>query len=342
MPDHSDKPGREHYRHLVRVFWIDAQLRSLRYPNAATIAAHFEVSEKTARRTLEFMREQMRMPIAYAAEHRGWHYTEPGYALPMVDLSEGDLVAILLAEKLSRQYRGTAIGHQVGRAFEKVLKALTEVVSVDFRALAEAWSFEAAATSELEPETFRRLGEAVQQRREVEMLYYTASSGELKWRRVNPLHLRNYLGDWYLVAHDHLRGRELDFHCGRIRELRVLTAGFEWPPGFDLAAYLNAGFGMIRGREPIEVEIVFDEYQARWMRERGAFHPTETRAELPGGELKLTMQVTALDGVKRFVMQYGRHARVIRPEALRQQIRAEIEAMSARYADQSTDVQEGP
>lgn len=331
MNEHSDKAGREHYRHLVRVFWIDAQMRSLRYPNAATIAAHFEVSEKTARRTLEFMREQMKMPIAYAAEHRGWYYTEPGYALPMVDLTEGDLVAILLAEKLSRQYRGTAIGRQVGHAFEKVLKAMTSVVSVDFRALAEAWSFEAAATSELEPEIFRQLGQAVQQRRQVEMLYYTASSGELKWRRVNPLHLRNYLGDWYLVAHDHLRGRELDFHCGRIRELRVQEERFEWPPGFELETYLNAGFGMIRGSEPIEVEIVFDEYQARWMRERVRFHPTETREELPGGELKLTMQVTALDGVKRFVMQYGSHARVVRPGELRQQIREEIEAMKQVY-----------
>ncbi|HWQ36033.1 MAG TPA: WYL domain-containing protein [Blastocatellia bacterium] len=340
MNEHSDKGGREHYRHLVRVFWIDAQMRSLRYPNAATIAAHFEVSEKTARRTLEFMREQMKMPIAYAAAHRGWYYTEPGYALPMVDLTEGDLVAILLAEKLSRQYRGTALGRQVGRAFEKVLKAMTSVVSVDFRALAEAWSFEAAATSELEPEIFRQLGQAVQQRRQVEMLYYTASSGELKWRRVNPLHLRNYLGEWYLVAHDHLRGAPRVFLASRIRELTLTEEHFDPPPGFNLGEYLGSSFGMIIGSEPQEVEIVFDEYQARWIRERSKFHPTEDREEMPDGRLKLKMTVTALDGVKRFVMQYGAHAEVTRPEELRQAIREEVEAMQTIYGDRQTDNQE--
>jgi predicted DNA-binding transcriptional regulator YafY len=43
------------------------------------------------------------------------------------------------------------------------------------------------------------------------------------------------------------------------------------------------------------------------------------------------MTVTALDGVKRFVMQYGRHAEVIRPEELRQSIQKEIEAMQTTY-----------
>ena len=136
------------------------------------------------------------------------------------------------------------------------------------------------------------------------MKYYTAQSGEVKWRTVNPLHLRNHLGDWYLIAWDHGRNKPLDFHCGRIRELEINEEEFSLPEGFELESYLASGFGMIRGQEPIEVEIIFDEYQSRWMRERGKFHPTEEREELPDGRLSMRMKVTALDGVKRFVMQY--------------------------------------
>jgi predicted DNA-binding transcriptional regulator YafY len=88
---------------------------------------------------------------------------------------------------------------------------------------------------------------------------------------------------------------------------------------------------MVRGREPFQVEIVFDEYQARWIRERGPVHATEEREELPCGELLIRMKVTALDGVKWFVMQYGSHVRVIVPEQLRQAIKEESEAMSALY-----------
>ncbi len=327
-------------RHLVRAFWIDHQIRANRYPNATTIAEHFEISVKTAGRIIEYMRSQMRMPMDYSAEHRGWYYTDPHYALPAIELTEGDLIAILLAEKLSRQYRGTAIAQQVEEAFAKVLEAMTNVVSIDLEALAEAHSFEAAATTELDHEIFCRLGRAAKERNRVEMIYFTAATGEVKPRRVDPLHLRNHLGEWYLIAWDHLRGAPRVFLASRIRELTVTEEHFDPPPGFNPDEYLGSSFGMIIGSEPQEVEIVFDEYQARWIRERSKFHPTEDREEMPDGRLKLKMTVTALDGVKRFVMQYGAHAIVIKPEALRQVIRAEIEAMQTTYNAKQSDHQE--
>lgn len=316
------------------------QIRAGRFPNATTIAEHFEISSKTAQRTIEFMRSQLRMPMEYSAEDRGWYYTEPHFALPAIELTEGDLVAILLAEKLARQYRGTAIGHQVETAFAKVLAAMTSTISIDLGALSEAHSFEAAATTELDPDLFSRLGRAAIKRRRIEMTYFTATRGELTQRKADPLHLRNSLGEWYLIAWDHLRAAPRDFLVSRIRELKVTDEHFDWPRDFILEEYLDQGFGMIRGREPIHVEIIFDEYQARWMRERSKFHSTEEREDLPDGGLCMRMRVTALDGVKRFVMQYGAHAQVIKPNELRGAIREEIEAMRATYNAQQSDHQE--
>lgn len=331
-------PGnRDRLTQLERVFWIDQQIRANRYPNTRVIAEHFEVTPKTAQRTLDFMRDRLRLPLAYSAERRGWHYTEQTHGLAAIELTEGDLLAILLAERLAREYKGTAIGLQVQQAFAKVLCAMTDTISVDFTSLLEAYSFEASATVELDPQVFQQLGRAAIECRRIEMTYFTAGRGELSNRCVDPLHLRNYLGEWYLVAFDHLRGEVRDFHAGRIRELKVLDARFDWPPGFDLVVYLSSGFGMMRGREPFQVEIAFDEYQSRWIRERRAFHPTEEREERSDGSLRLRMRVTALDGVKRFVMQYGAHATVITPEELRQQIREELTAMKAIYDTSQPD-----
>ncbi|MCG3144747.1 MAG: hypothetical protein HONDAALG_02220 [Gammaproteobacteria bacterium] len=329
--DQTESQRREHIRHLEKVFWIELQIRANLHPNTTTIAEHFEVSQKTAQRALDFMRDRLRMPIAYSAEHRGWYYTEPYFALPAIEMTEGDLVAILLAEKLARQYRGTAIGQQIAEAFAKILQAVTNVISVDLNALAEAHSFEAAATTEPNFDTIRRLGQAIRERRRIAMKYFTATRGELTDRRADPLHLRNAAGEWYLIAWDHLRQAPRDFLISRIRELEITEEQFDWPEGFDLDEYLNSGFGMIRGSSLHEVEILFDEYQARWIRERDQFHPAEEREELPGGRLILRMRVTALDGVKRFVMQYGAHATVIRPDELRQTIREEIAAMQEIY-----------
>ena len=329
----SKQNQREHMRHLERIFWIDREIRQGKYPNNRLIAEHFEISEKTAQRTMDFLRDRIKFPLAYSAEKRGWYYSEPAWALPAIELTEGDLVAILLTEKLSRQYRGTAMGQQVEQAFSKVLDAMTNTITIDLAALAEAHSFEAAATSELDAKLFAQLGRAVRERQQIRMQYFTASTGELKWRTVNPLHLRNHLGDWYLIAWDHGRDKPLDFHCGRIRELQITEDDFAWPIGFVLTEYLDSGFGMIRGQEPIAVELIFDEYQSRWMRERGKFHLTEEREELPDGRLRMRLTVTALDGVRRFVMQYGRHVQVLQPEALRLAIKEEIAAMQNNYRE---------
>jgi predicted DNA-binding transcriptional regulator YafY len=327
------KGCRERFTHYARVFWIDHQMRADRYPNTRTIAEHFEVTRKTAQRTLEFMRDQLRLPIEYSAEHRGWYYTEEDFVLPGLTMTEGELVAILLAEKLARAYRKTTLGRQIEQAFAKVLNTMNDVVSIDFNALVEAYSFEAPVVTEVNPDIFRLLGRASKERLRVEMTYYTATSGSVTRRRADPLRLRNYLGEWYLIAFDHLRGGVRDFHVGRIRELKLTDERFEWPEGFDLAAYLDSGFAMIRGGRDYDVEIDFDEYQARWMRERGPVHPTETREELPGGGLRIRMRVTALDGVKRFVMQYGSHARVLSPVELLESVREEVAALSALYGE---------
>lgn len=289
--------SREHLSHILRVFWLDHELRANRYPNAKTIADHFECSEKTAQRTLDFMRDRLKMPVEYSAEHRGWFYSEPVYGLPAVEMTESELIAILLAEKLARQHRGTAIGKQVEEAFAKILGAVTNVISVDLNALAEAHSFEAAPTTEPDYDTIRRLGRAIGQRLRVEMTYFTAGRGEMTQRKADPLHLRNSAGEWYLIAWDHLRQAPRDFLVSRIRQLDVTDQQFDWPLDFNLDAYLQSGFGMIRGSQLYEVEIVFDEHQSRWMRERGKFHANEERDELPDGRMVLRMKVGALDGV---------------------------------------------
>ncbi|MBK7600226.1 MAG: WYL domain-containing protein [Acidobacteria bacterium] len=336
MKDRNSKQSREHIRYLVRVFWIDLELRNHRYPNANTIAEHFEITSKTAQRTLDFMKDQLKMPIAYSAEHRGWYYYEPYFGLVTVEMTEGELITILLAEKLLRQYRGTALGGQIEQAVSKILQALTNSLSIDFKSMTDAYSFEAPATTEINFETMRSLDRAISSQKRISMKYYVASRGELSDRQVDPLHIRNFAGEWYLIAWDHLRKAPRDFLVSRIRELNVTKEHFDWPKDFNMDEYLNQGFGMIRGLQPIQVEIVFDEYQSRWMRERSKFHPTEEREELPDGRLRVRMQVTALDGVKRFVMQYGAHVEVIQPEELRKMIREEIESMQAIYNNRRT------
>jgi predicted DNA-binding transcriptional regulator YafY len=315
----------------LRISW-DKELRENHYPNATKIANKFEISAKTAQRDLDFLRDRLKLPIEYSAKHRGWYYTESiAYKLSLINIFEGELVALLLAEKLAKQYRGLAIEKKLQKAFNKILLAASDKISVDLAALSEAYSFEANLSPELNYETLEVLEQAIRENKSLKMLYFTAQSGSMSTRKVHPYHLRNFQGEWYLIAFDDKRQDIRVFLATRIQELKLLEETFTKPNDFDLKNYLQDGFSMIRGNQKFDVELVFDEYQSRWIRERSAIHPTEKRTQLPNGELKIHLQVTNLDGIKRFVMQYGSHVKVIKPPELQQQILTEIKAMLEFY-----------
>jgi predicted DNA-binding transcriptional regulator YafY len=50
-------------------------LASGRYPNCRQVATEFEVSSKTISRDLEFMRDQLKLPVEYHQKLRGYFYT---------------------------------------------------------------------------------------------------------------------------------------------------------------------------------------------------------------------------------------------------------------------------
>lgn len=277
------------------------------------------------------MRDRLDLPIKYCMEKKAYHYTEPVHYLPIVELTEGELLAVVLTGELVKQYKGSAIGEQLQSAIGKILSNMTENISVSLRDLADIYSFETSTANEVDLVIFQKLSKAIKDKLIAQMTYFTAETATIKSRQVEPLHLRNHLGKWYLIAFDHLRQDVRDFYLGRIRDLELTEEHFEARENFDLKAYLDKGFSMIRSEKVVEVEMIFDQYQSRWIREQSPLHVSEQREELADGSLKITVQVTALDGIKRFVMQYGSHVKIIAPLELQEAIKSEIKLMQELY-----------
>src|SRR5712692_1654668 len=102
---------------LRRLLVLDQLLRARRYPNARTAAAELEVHPRTIHRDLEFLRDSWGAPLEFKPKHNGYCYRDPDYALPLLRLSEGELVALFLAERVMQQYRDTPYAKDLSTAF---------------------------------------------------------------------------------------------------------------------------------------------------------------------------------------------------------------------------------
>jgi predicted DNA-binding transcriptional regulator YafY len=317
---------------IHRIFYIHQQVKAGRHPNGPTLAADLEVSIRTIQRDIAYLRDLMQAPLEYDRHKNGFYYTWPFEVLPLT-LTEGEQVALFLGQKLLRQCAGTPLEQPIRSAFEKICFCLPEGVSVDLSLLEQIFSFDVQPLRGDEQslaQTYRLLAQAVEKKNAVEMEYYTASRDHQTRRKVNPYHLRYYGGAWYLIAYCRLRREVRIFALDRIREAVLLEETFEIETGFNLEFYLGSSLGIERGGPVEEVIVLFDPYQARWIQER-KWHESQETEFKPDGSLLLRLKVSGLSEVKRWLLSFGAHARVLAPASLREEIRREAGKMMAVY-----------
>ena len=325
-PREDFDPARTHIRALARVMQIHDEIRTGRCPNARTLAARLERSERTIKRDMRVLREDFRAPLFYDHAKRGWRYREPGWTFPLQPFKEGEMLAFFTAAEILRATGHAPEAMLFRAALAKLADFLPPEVSVNLATLGEALTYESLPHVVVDPRTLDTLARAAATRRRVSFDYYSQHRAEQTHRAADVLLLRNFGGDWYAIAYDHLRRDVRDFHVGRISHLTLTGEYFDPPDGWNANEYLRRGFQMTRGGRLTTVEIIFDAYQARWMRERETFHPEERREDLPDGSMRLTFPVgrNGLEAVARFCTAYAGHCRAVRPRALRQLIRERL------------------
>jgi predicted DNA-binding transcriptional regulator YafY len=92
-------------------------LQNKEYPNSPLLAREHEVSKRTIKRDIEFMKYRMDLPIQFDTRLNGYYYTEEVEHFPQVPMSEAELFAMLVAHKAIAQYKGTPFEKPLDSAF---------------------------------------------------------------------------------------------------------------------------------------------------------------------------------------------------------------------------------
>ena len=302
--------------------------------NVPELVAEFKndgvkLDAKTIRRDLAFMRDRLGLPVSeYDAAKGGFYYTEAVHDLPLVQVTEGELLALMVGRQAVEAYRGTPYGRLMEQAFAKITAGLRDVVSFPVGGLADAISFRSTGTALVDEELFTAVSKAVLNRREVEFTYRKPDYNEPERRRLQPYHLASVGGMWYLAGHDLDRQEMRTFSLSRMSEFVLTRHRFARDPKFTPELYFRDSFGMLRGEETVTVRIEFDSYAGQLVRER-FWHASQKFTDKSDGGIELELQVGHTDEVRRWVLGWGERARVIEPPSLV----AEMREVTGRLAE---------
>jgi predicted DNA-binding transcriptional regulator YafY len=315
---------------LARILEIDRQVRNGLFPNAERLAKALGTGRRVIYVDRTFMIDQLHAPLATDRARGGWYYTNPTYTLPNVMATQGELFAFFLSIEVAQRYMGTAFQEPLLHVLDKLAKTMTGDISVDLETLRQHYSFVPPPLMETNPQHLMTLHEAIRQQQLVMLGYRANTTNVFTERIIEPYHLHNLKGDWYLLAYDPTKRAIRTFHAGRIQSCRLMPDKFSRRESVSIPDWLKSSFGAEGGGTPVEVVIRFSEFQARWIRER-QWHDTARPIELPDGGIELHLWTSGLGEVKRWVMQFGAQAEVLQPASLREHIAEEVQKMSRLY-----------
>lgn len=315
---------------MARMMAIHALLQAQKYPNCRQIGEELEVSSKTAQRDLDFMRDQLSLPLEYDRVKYGYHYTEAVQQFPTVQVSDGELVALLIAQKAVEQYRGTAFEKPLHTAFTKLAAGLQSDSGIAVHELAEAVSFRPQGLAEAELETFQVLAQATLRQESIVFDYLPLHRETAEERHVDPYHLGCLANQWYLIGHDSSRGAVRTFALTRVQRARKSGAVFQRPSDFSVGEMFAGSFSAFQAGRLERIVLRLDAFGARLAAER-RWHPSQQLTMQPEGGAELTLEVSLAPDLENWILGWGQHAEVLAPSVLREKVASTAAAMQAIY-----------
>jgi len=222
---------------LHRIQWIDAQIRSKRYPNSRSIAEQFEISTRQASRDIEYLRYSMGAPLEYSTQHNGYYYSSDAFTLPQLFIGEEDKAALVY---LAEQY-----GSLKNASAARLAGLFGKLTLVQPSGMKPTHQIPVYDVNEKVIYTYNQLKKAIEANTAVELSYSTPGK-PLTIRVVSPykLFLRNNAN--YVVGFCELRKGLRVFRLDRISGLSFTAHPYVFAPDYNEADYdEDAGFNYL-------------------------------------------------------------------------------------------------
>lgn len=319
---------------LERMLRIHEELRRGAFTNCTKLADTLQVSRKTILRDVAFMRDRLDLPIEFDSGIQAYRYTHPVNSFPTVQVTEGELMALLVARRAVEQYQGTPFHRQLELAFEKLTSGLKDRISFSPADELRAVSFKNVGLGKTDLAAFNVLSAAVLKQVEVEFEYRKPGESRASRRRVQPYHLSHRENLWYLVAMDTERGAMRTFALPRMAEVKSTGKRFSRPEDFSPERFFANALGVLGGSGDHRVKIRFEKAAADRVRER-VWHESQQLTELADGRVELTLRLGALAEVERWALGWGKLAEVLEPKELRESLAKTVRALADKYAEDS-------
>jgi predicted DNA-binding transcriptional regulator YafY len=245
-------------RALPRIYRIEREIASGKFPNSDGLARMLETSVSTISRDIEFMRDQLGAPIEYDAFNRGYYFTEKTFRLPASFTNADDLLALCMARSIFSLYKDTPLYD----ASRQLLESITTPIAADGNNdwLENRITVPPIASAKVKSEVWDIIVAGLKGNRVITFDYLGTWDADYKKRKVHPYQLLFDSGVWYLYGFSEERKSTRIFSLSRIKNAQLAKDVFTLPKNFKYVDFSgDSYFGVFIGQE--KQRFVIDLYE---------------------------------------------------------------------------------
>jgi predicted DNA-binding transcriptional regulator YafY len=315
---------------IQRMIYLDLQLRDNKYPNCFAVGKYFEVSHKTILNDIHYLRNSLGAPIEFDNSKNGYFYTEPNFFLPAINLTEGEIFAFAVIDKILEQYKNTPFEEQLRKIYNKLLLFLPDKVKIKPKELQSDYFFKTNIQFEIDKQIYDRISQAVKEENEIKISYRGLMEEKESNRTIQPYYLINKQGDWYVFAFCKMRKDFRLFAMHRIRSAEITEEFFNKDENINTKNIIGDGLDIIAGGGNYYCEIRI-KYPASLYVQEKKWHPTQKIKFNRDKSINLSFTVNSLREVIRWILSMGSDAEVIKPKLLKNEMIEEIKRINKVY-----------
>jgi proteasome accessory factor B len=297
------------------------------------LAGETGVGQKTIRRDIEAF-QTVGFPIIETAGQFGRksYRIDPERNQPGMAFAFDEAIALYLGRRFLEPLAGTMFWEAAQRAFKKIRATLGKeaLKYVDHFAAMFHQTMVGASDYSQKADLIDDLMVAIEDRRAVFITYQSLRATEPVTYDIYPYRLTYHRGSLYLVGHAPQHDAIRHWKVDRIKVVKLEELRFNRPEDFDLQTHFAKSFGVFQGDGEVHVKVRFSPTVARYVQE-SKWHASQKLTKEQDGGLLAEFNLGDTEEIMRWILSFGRHAKVLEPEELKGGIQVELETLLATY-----------
>jgi len=316
-----------------RIYSLHALFVNARYPvSRKLLEEKMECSRATIERTIEDMRDYLGAPLKYDRSANGYFYDtdeDAPYQLPGLWLNGGELNALLVIQELLASLQPGLLDEQL-QPLKKRIKAILALKPLGGGEIGKRVRILQMAARTVNNDIFQRVAAALVQRERVAIQYHGRERNLETQRIISPQRLVHYRDNWYLDAWCHEREALRSFSLDRIATAQHQSEDVREVDAQILDAHFTQAYGIFSGDAMQTALLHFSAKRARWVADE-QWHPQQQTQFLEDGRYELRIPYSDPRELLMDILKYGVDVEVVAPQALRQAVKAALEAAAQQY-----------